>query len=458
MKTNKIIIYFTVIFLGIKLKAQEGSKHIPWKLDGATERIEKVRKGKAVLEFYFENKSLRNKIGDFKIELISHNFNFGVSMTQSRDLYNTPKFNLYRDRVKELFNFVTVGFYWVLFDERGDTSYANAYMNDNLKWADENNLRVKGHPLLWHESLPNWVIDFEDMGELEQIINKRISSLIKSYPKIPYWDVYNEPVAPFKAHVHPSGITRWISYKGGIEPAMLYLYDLVNKIDPTKKYVNNHYHPKEAEFISINQYFIDKKVNYSAIGMQAHMQTDYGVLSETDLWNLLEDYSKFEKEIHFTEITVTSSKRFKDWEEHKIYLKKRDDLRNQGKDLNLESLDEYEIYQADYLRDFFTLAFSHPDLTSITIWNLTDLNAWRGHAGGILDKELNPKKSFYALKKLIKEDWSTKTEIIQKVKKPIVFNGFYGDYLGEVTIDGIKYNFSFNHSAGNNEAIKVIIQ
>ena len=96
-------------------------------------------------------------------------------MTQSRDLYNTPKFNLYRDRVKELFNFVTVGFYWVLFDERGDTSYANAYMNDNLKWADENNLRVKGHPLLWHESLPNWVIDFEDMGKLEQIINKRIS-------------------------------------------------------------------------------------------------------------------------------------------------------------------------------------------------------------------------------------------------------------------------------------------
>ena len=46
MKTNKIIIYFTVIFLGIKLKAQEGSKHIPWKLDGATERIEKEEKVK----------------------------------------------------------------------------------------------------------------------------------------------------------------------------------------------------------------------------------------------------------------------------------------------------------------------------------------------------------------------------------------------------------------------------
>ena len=65
------------------------------------------------------------------------------------------------DRVKELFNFITVGFYWELFDEKGDTSYANKYMNDNLQWADKNNLRVKGHPLLWHESLPNWIIDFE---------------------------------------------------------------------------------------------------------------------------------------------------------------------------------------------------------------------------------------------------------------------------------------------------------
>lgn len=115
---KKIIFFFTVIFLVINLKAQDGSKHIPWKLDGALERIEKIRKGEVVLEFYHENKRLKNKKGDFKIELISHNFNFGVSMTQSRDLFQTAKFEIYRDRVKELFNFITVGFYWVLFDEK----------------------------------------------------------------------------------------------------------------------------------------------------------------------------------------------------------------------------------------------------------------------------------------------------------------------------------------------------
>ena len=51
-----------------------------------------------------------------------------------------------------------------------------------------------------------------------------------------------------------------------------------------------------------------------------------------------------------------------------------------------------------------------------------------------------------------------RTEITQKLKKPIVFKGFYGDYLGEVTIEGKKYNFTFNHSADNTDTIRVIIQ
>jgi hypothetical protein len=39
---KKIIFFFTVIFILINLKAQDVSKHIPWKLDGALERIEKI--------------------------------------------------------------------------------------------------------------------------------------------------------------------------------------------------------------------------------------------------------------------------------------------------------------------------------------------------------------------------------------------------------------------------------
>ena len=39
-------------------------------------------------------------------------------------------------------------------------------------------------------------------------------------------------------------------------------------------------HAKDPEFFKINKYFIDQKLNFSSIGMQAHMQTDDNVMSE----------------------------------------------------------------------------------------------------------------------------------------------------------------------------------
>ena len=45
--------------------------------------------------------------------------------------------------------------------------------------------------------------------------------LIDSYPQINDWDVYNEPIGPFKPHIPPSSLTKWIKQKAGIYPAMV---------------------------------------------------------------------------------------------------------------------------------------------------------------------------------------------------------------------------------------------
>ena len=128
---------------------------------------------------------------------------------------------------------------------------------------------------------------------------------------------------------------------------------------------------------------------------------------------------------------------------------------NRGRLLELEDLQEilYQNYgdsvefQADYLKDFYTLAFSHPSVSSITFWNLTDKNAWRGHAGGLLFEDLKPKKAFNELKKLIKTTWTTKIfESNLDLKKGMDFNGFYGKYEGEIIIENKKYPFEFHHS------------
>jgi endo-1,4-beta-xylanase len=437
------------------VKSQKYDVHVPWELKGANERIDKYRKGKAKLLFVLGNNSTESAKLD--IGLVNHAFNFGVSMTQEGPFVGTVYQDIYRQRVSEVFNFVTLGFYWSARDEKRDLSRFNKRMDDKISWAVKNKMKIKGHPLLWHESLPKWVINNDDPEELEKIIYKRISDLILSYPEIQYWDVYNEAVAPFKSHVTPSGVTRWIEHRGGIYPAMLELYDFVNQIDSSKIYTNNHYHPKDPEFFKLNEFFINQEVSYQAIGMQAHMQTQDNVLDEQEIIELIDSFAPLEKNIQFTEVTVTSSKLFKDWKDHQIFLNKRKEARKKGKQLTLPSIEERENYQSAYIKDLYTLLFSLPSISSVTMWNLTDRNAWRGHAGGVLDQELQPKKAFYTLKNLIKQTWTTKIEKEIDLNKEFHFTGFYGMYEGTIKVGNNLYKFSFDHEKENDNVIKIIL-
>ncbi len=436
--------------------AQDHLIHKPWKLEQANQRIDSIRKGSTSIQFVHPGKQLSVSQATTSFELVNHDFNFGVSLTQMGP-FSSEYQEIYKSRAKELFNFVTLGFYWAGRDERTDLTGYKRQMRAKVDWAVENNFKIKGHPLLWHESLPKWVIDYEDSVTLEKIIYKRIKDLIQTYPEIEYWDVYNEAIAPFKDHVTPSGVTRWITYKGGIYPAMKALYDFVNQIDANKIYTNNHYHPTDPEFLKLNTFFIEQNVGYHAIGMQAHMQTHDNLFTEDALWNLVNTFTPLGKKIQFTEVTVTSSKLFNNWKDHQVFLEERKEAQKKGKMLNLPSIAEKEVYQAAYLKDFYTLLFSHPNVSSITMWNLTDRNAWRGHAGGILDMELQPKKAFYTLKKLIKDTWTTRVNTTFDFDKGLAFSGFYGTYEGVVNVDGTSYSFSFEHKKGADKPIHITL-
>lgn len=450
----KSIVILILFIFKLSLIAQTHATHTPWQLDGAQERIDSIRKGPLNLIFKRSDGKKLPPNAKLHLELLSHDFKFGVSMTQARGFFGTEAFEPYLEATKSLFNFATIGFYWYLTDERKNKKQkekvTNA-LNAITDWSIQNDIALKGHPLLWHESNPDWVVNMEDMVEMDALIHKKIPQLINAYPKINYWDVYNEPVAPFKNHVKPNGVSRWVKFKGGIYPAMAYLYDYVHEIDANKIYVNNHYNPSDPAFHELNKYMTENDVPYQAIGMQAHMQTFDGILSESQLWELLESFAVYDKEIQFTELSITSSPKFNNWKDHQVFLDERDKANKKGKKLNLETSAEGEFYQATYLKDFYTLAFSHPKVSAVTMWNLTDRNAWRGHAAGLLRADFSTKPGYHTLKKLIKETWSTNINTKINPKKNYLFNGFYGKYKGTLTLkNGTIYNFSFNHSKSQN--------
>lgn len=454
---------FLLLLVFPHLNSQYMDTHTPWKLEGANERIEKYRKGTAKIEFYKEGKKI-NTNGVINLKLINHEFKFGVSMTQSRGLmqrgesFESPDFIFYKEKVKEIFNFITIGMYWYALDDTRinfEKDMRN-YISHVIEWGLKNDLEIKGHPLLWHESNPKWVENNKNPKKLEKEIYRRIKSLIEDYPEIKYWDVYNEAVAAFKNHVKPNGVSRWIEYNGGTEKTIVDLYSFVNDVNPEKIYTNNHYNPNDPDFFDLNKFMIDNNVKFDAIGMQAHMQTRSSTLSENELWNLMESFKPLGKKIQFTELSVTSSVKFNDWKDHQEFLKKRSEARKIGKEMNLPSLKKLENYQSAYISDFYTLVFSHPSVTSLTYWNLFDKNAWRGHASGLVDSQNNEKKAFYTLKKLIKEKWNTNiSETKIDLRNPFKFKGFYGTYSGKLKIYNKIYDFTFMHKKNSSEIIKI---
>ena len=168
---------------------------------------------------------------------------------------------------------------------------------------------------------------------------------------------------------------------------------------------------------------------------------------------MVSTFTPLGKDIQFTEVSVTSSKLFNNLKDHGAFFEDRNAARKTGKKMNLPSIMQKEIFQAAYIKDFYTLLFSHPSVSSITMWNLTDKNAWRGHAAGILDEDMQPKKAFFTLKKLIKNTWSTKLKTEFNPSEELAFSGFYGKYKGTVSIGDKTYKVDFLHAKGNTEPV-----
>ncbi|MCA9413310.1 MAG: 1,4-beta-xylanase, partial [Candidatus Omnitrophica bacterium] len=89
---------------------------------------------------------------------------------------------------------------------------------------------------------------------------------------------------------------------------------------------------------------------------------------------------------------------------------------------------EGEARQADEVVQFYTIAFSHPSVASISWWDLTDESAWMGAPGGLLRKDMTPKPAYHRLHNLIKEKWSTQLRTRTGPGGVVKFRCFYGKH------------------------------
>jgi len=262
-----------------------------------------------------------------------------------------------------------------------------------VAFAHANGQLIRGHTLLWHNQLPDWLTTGVANGtitapQLKQLLYEHIMIEVTRYRgKIWQWDVANE----FFLDSDPSGIDPnnfWIAALGpDIIPQA---FRWAHEADPHALLFYNDYNiagedgtnAKSDAVYAWLQEQLAAGVPITGIGNQGHLDTQYGfsgALFQQDL----ERYATTGVKVAITEADV------------------RTFVNNATDQVPTDSL---AVFAQPYeYSQMLKAALAVPDVISFTVWGFTDSDSWvpgtfagEGYAG-IYDVNQQPKNAYYEL-------------------------------------------------------------
>lgn len=362
-------------------------------------------------------------------EQTGHAFIFGANCF-ILDGYDDAELNRrYEAGFLRLFNAATVAMYWRdLEPEPGQPRYAadsariwrRPPTDPVIAWCRRHRLNINGHTLVWDHpglSLPDWLPS--DTVARAGLFRKRIAELAQRYGRdVQRWDVLNErfsrhlpkrfPQVPLPTDYDIAAFRDAAAYL----PAEAGLW--INEIPQAWGSLREPY-------IELIRELDAEGARIDGVGLQFHSFTVESVLRicrdacehrPEDLFAALDRYQTLGRPIHVSEITLPQP-----------------------------TADEAgEEAQAEMVRNFYRLWFSHPSISAITWWNFADGSAIAGegaNASGLIDRQHRPKAAFRALDKLINEEWKTRTSRLTAGAEGCVrFRGFKGAYRLTASVGG----------------------
>lgn len=325
-----------------------------------------------------------------KVNLSSHTFMWGTSVywvTPGR--WNNDRYQWEREQILKTFNTIVNedDFKWPQMEPKRDKVI---YRNVDLyaEWARENNLRMRGHCLVWPKQgvfLPKW---FEALPGDEAIdaLKTRIQREMNYYEgQICEYDVLNEPV-------HNPFLGNWLG-----DSIYHDMYTWARNADPSAGlYVNEWWNFDYWDHYRFRTYvdsLLAAGTPLDGLGLQGHMDRPFNWLQ----FKFKLDYlAEAGLPLKITEF-----------------------------DVNVDQLGLTLEEQAQYYSDIMHLAFSHPAMNGFLIWGLTD--GWRDNSG-IYNDDLSPRPAAEMMHHLIKEKWHTTESGNTNENGSFSFTGFKGWY------------------------------
>lgn len=350
-----------------------------------------------------------------------HAFHFGANCFILQGYDDQGLNDRYEQHFLRLFNAATVPFYWgplepqpgrLRFAADSERVWRRPPGDFTVDWCRRHNLFINGHTLVWDN--PQWHVPAwmpKDPAECARLTAQRIRQLAQRYGGIiQRWDVLNERCHSWRKPTpfpdtpmpHDFDLLAFREAEAALPPEAILM-------------INDYwgvFSPNEGKYRDLITELLWRGMRIDAIGLQIHNFSPADNLRvcraekfrPDDMLQALDAYACFSRPLHVSEITLAQP----------------------------EETPEGEAAQAELVRRYYRLWFSHPLIDSITWWNVADGGAAPGETGvlsGLLDREHRPKAAYRALDKLINEEWTTRTGALTAGAEGCVrFRGFKGAY------------------------------
>lgn len=367
-----------------------------WRI-AALERIEKHRKADLSVKVVDAGgKPIEG--ATVKVRMKRHAFGFGSAVAASGILGTRPDDEIYRTKIKELFNKVAIenDLKWPGWEQD------RARALNVLRWLRENGIPdIRGHNIVW----PGWQYlprDLQNLTGDPAALRQRIDSHVLEIAGatrglVTDWDVVNEPI-PNRVIQDVLGdyeLVRW--------------FQLTRYADPDARLFVNEFgietgggrnSAKQRQYLDLIQALLDRNTPLGGIGIQGHFGTD--ATHPQKVFDIIDKFARFNLPIQITEF-------------------------------DMNTLDE-EL-QADYTRDYMTVCFSHPSIDAFLIWGFWEGRHWLPQAAPYR-RDWTEKPNGKVWRDLIFGEWWTNADGATSSDGTYSIRAFLGDHEIEVIVAG----------------------
>ena len=198
-----------------------------------------------------------------------------------------------------------------LSNARGVYNFNNA--DQFVAFCAGNNIKVRGHTLVWHDSLPAWIGQQINPGNGRAIMLEHIQKVAGHYAGQLYsWDVVNEVLDPGSGR--PDGLrkTPWLTNigPGYIETA----FRAAAQADPKAMLIWNENHIENADSVGIAKRkamlsllddLLKRGVPIQGIGIESHLRGDQlDLIGDQSYETFLSELARRKMKIFITELDV----------------------------------------------------------------------------------------------------------------------------------------------------------